>query len=458
MTRIILLPLETRGKAEADVGFAGGMTEALRGKLSRISGLHVFDGTLLTNVQNELPDLARKCRDLKAGSVLRGSVQHIGGQLRVHLELLNSQTAEVLWPYEETREFKDIFAVQSDVALGIANAVRVQLLPAEEQQLGKRPTENLEAYQLYLQGRYLWNRRTASSLTNAIAYFNQAIAKDPGYALAYAGLADCYVLGGYAGLPPRETMPKARVAASKALELDGSLSEPHATLGMIKSVFDWDWPGAEAEFRRAIELNPNYATAHHWFSDFLGLVGRVDEAVGEIKRAQALAPLSPIINAMAGERLFRAGKEKLAIEVLQRQIALDPSFAMAHIRLAGVYLRIGNLPEAVAEMEMIHRQEASGTYALDNLGLAYARAGRTSAAQKVLGQLQELQRQGLDHRVSIALIQHLLGDDARALDSLEDGLKERADGMEDLNADPLWKDLRSHPRFQTLLKSMNLVK
>jgi len=256
-TRVIVLPLESRGKEDTEVGFAGGMTEALRAQLSKIGGLRVIDGTTLANLQGAQPDLARKCRELNAGSLLRGSVQQIGGRLRVHLELLDSQTAEVLWPYEETREFKDIFAMQSNVAEGVASAVKVQLLPGEQQQLARKPTENLAAYKLYLQGRYLWNRRTASSLTNAIMYFKQAIGKDPAYALAYAGLADCYVLGGYAAMPPRETMPQARAAALKSVELDSSLAEPHATLARIKALFDWHWGEAEVEFRRAIELNPS---------------------------------------------------------------------------------------------------------------------------------------------------------------------------------------------------------
>ena len=457
-TRVIVLPLESRGREDAEVGFAGGMTEAVRGQLSKITGLRVIDGSLLANVQGASPELARKCRELNAGSMLRGTVQQIGGRLRVHLELLNSQTAEVLWPYEETRDFKDIFAMQSDVAQGVATAVKVQLLPAEKQQLARKPTENLEAYKLYLQGRYLWNRRTASNLTNAIEYFKKAIAKDPFYALAYAGLADSYVLGGYAGLPSRDTMPKARAAALKAMELDASLAEPHASLGRIKAVFDWDWSIAEAEFRRAIELNPNYATAPHWFSDVLSSVGRFDEALDQIKRAQELDPLSLIIKAMVGEKLFWAGKQDLGIEVLQKQIAIDPGFAMAHIKLADIYIRKGKLPEAIAEVEILHRQEGSGTYALDVLGLAYACAGRTNDAQKALSQMLELQRQGLDHRVTIALIQHKLGDDASALDSLEEALKERADGLENVHTDPLWKSLHSHPRVQAILKRMNLLK
>jgi class 3 adenylate cyclase/TolB-like protein/Flp pilus assembly protein TadD len=457
-TRIILLPLQSRGRDEADAGFAGGMTEALRGKLSRISGLHIFDGTLLANIQDEPPDLARKCRELNVGSVLRGSVQQIGSQLRVHLELLNSQTAEVLWPYEEMRQFKDIFAVQSEVAQGIASAVKVQLLPLEKQELRRKPTENLEAYKLFLQGRYLWNRRTATSLTNAIEYFNQAIGRDPGYAVAYAGLADCHVLGGYAGLPPHETMPKARAAALKALELDNTAAEPHATLARIKALFDWDWVGAEAEFRRAIELNPNYATAHHWFSDMLTWLGRFDEALEEIKRAQEIDPLSPIINAMAGSAFFAAGDEVLAVEILQKQIDLDPSFTMAHMKLGEVYLRKGKSSEAIAELETAHRLEGGGTYALETLALIYGRAGRTNDAQKVLGQIVELQGQGLDHRVAIALVEHLLGDDAHALNSLEKAVNEHADGLENLYADSFWKDLRPNLRFQAILRRMNLVK
>ncbi len=459
-TRVIVLPLESRGKEDAEVGFAGGMTEALRGQLSKIAGLRVIDGSLLANVQGALPELARRCRDLNAGSMLRGSVQQIGGRLRIHLELLNSQTAEVLWPYEDTRDFKDIFAMQSDVAQGVASAVKVQLLPAEKQQLARKPTENLEAYKLYLQGRYLWNRRTASNLTNAIEYFKQAIGKDPSYALAYAGLADCYVvLSEYAGLPQRETMPKARAAALKALELDSSLAEPHAALATLKAVFDWDWSGAEAEFRQAIALNPNYPTAYQWLVvQVLCPLVRLDEALVEIKRAQELDPLSPVINANVGDKLSWVGKNDLGIQVLQKQIAIDPSFLVARSQLGRAYFSIGKLPEAIAELETMHRLDGSGTYGLESLGFVYARVGRTNEAQNVLGQLLELQRQGLDFRVGIALVQHALGDDERALASLEKAVEEHAFGLERVSYFPYWKDLRPHPRVQAILKRMNLVK
>jgi tetratricopeptide (TPR) repeat protein len=312
---------------------------------------------------------------------------------------------------------------------------------------------------MYLEGRYLWNRRAGESLKQAVERFNQAIALDPHYALAYAGLADCYVvLSEYAGLPARETYPKARAAALKALEFDSTLAEPRAALAYVKALLDWDWVGAEAEFRRAIALNPNYATAHHWLSVMLDSLRRYEEALAEIKRAQEIDPLSPIINANVGFEWMQNGRPDLAIEVLQKQIALDPSFVIAHQHLGYVYFSQGKLSEAIAAFETMHRLEGSGGFGLAHLGLAYARAGRTNEAQKILGRMLELQRQGLDCRVDVALVQHGLGDDEAALVSLEQALAEHSFGLDGLNFDPYWKELRPHPRVQAILKKINLVK
>jgi serine/threonine-protein kinase len=365
-----------------------------------------------------------------------------------------------LWSDTYDRDMTNIFLIQSDIAGRVAEALKLQLGGAGEGEPIKKPTENLEAYKLYLQSRYHWNQRTSEDIKKAVEYLNQAIAKDASYALAYAGLADCYiVLPKYAGLARRDTLPKARAAALKALELDNSLVEPHATLAATKAFFDWDWLGAEAEFQRAIELNPNYATAHHWLAQSVLLpLGRHDGAVSEMRKAQGIDPLSPIINADLGENLFLGGHEDLAIAVLQKQIALDRSFPKAHEILGRVYLKKGKPKEAVEELETMRRLEGSGTYGLASLGFAYARTGRTNDAQQILRDMLKLQQQGTDCQVGIALVQHGLGEDEQALDSLEKSLGENATGLQYLNVDPFWKDLRSHRRVQAILKKMNLVK
>ena len=457
---IAVLPFVNMSADKADEYLSDGMTEELLNVLAQVPGLRVpgrsssfaFKGRTEDNIFRKVGE------QLHVTTVLEGSVRKAGDKLRITAQLINVADGFQLWSDTYDRDMTNIFAIQSDIAARVAEALKVQLLGAVAPQ--KKPTENLEAYKLYLQGRQLWNRRTIESVQQAVEYFNQAIGKDPGYALAYAGLADCYVvLPNYAGLPPREAAPKARAAALKALELDSSLAEPHAALASFKASFDWDWQGAEAGFRRAIALNPNYATGHQWLAVFvLGPLGRFDEALGELQKAQELDPLSPIFNVDVAEFLGVVGQPDLGIRVLQKQIAIDPSLLVARGILGAVYYSVGNLPEAVTQLETMRRLDGGGAYRLDYLGFIYARAGRTNEARTLLGQLQELQRLGFDHRVGIAQIQHGLGDDEGALASLELALDEKAALMLPFNYRAWWKDLRPHPRAQAILKRMNLVK
>ncbi len=457
---IAVLPFVNLSADKADEYLSDGMTEELLNVLAQVPGLRVpgrsssfaFKGRTEDNIFRKVGE------QLHVTTVLEGSVRKAGDKLRITAQLINVADGFQLWSDTYDRDMTNIFAIQSDIAARVAEALKVQLLGAVAPQ--KKPTENLEAYKLYLQGRQLWNRRTIESVQQAVEYFNQAIGKDPGYALAYAGLADCYVvLPNYAGLPPREAAPKARAAALKALELDSSLAEPHAALASFKASFDWDWQGAEAGFRRAIALNPNYATGHQWLAVFvLGPLGRFDEALGELQKAQELDPLSPIFNVDVAEFLGVVGQPDLGIRVLQKQIAIDPSLLVARGILGAVYYSVGNLPEAVTQLETMRRLDGGGAYRLDYLGFIYARAGRTNEARTLLGQLQELQRLGFDHRVGIAQIQHGLGDDEGALASLELALDEKAALMLPFNYRAWWKDLRPHPRAQAILKRMNLVK
>ena len=457
---IAVLPFVSMSADKADEYLSDGMTEELLNVLAKIKGLRVpgRSSSFSFKGRNE-QDIFRKVGEqLHVQAVLEGSVRKAGNQLRITAQLINVADGFQLWSDTYDRDMTNIFVIQSDIAARVAEALKVQLLGAVAPL--KKPTENIEAYKLYLQGRQLWNRRTIESVQQAVVYFNQAIGKDPGYALAYAGLADCYaVLPNYAGLPQREAVPKARAAALKALELDSSLAEPHAALAFFKASFDWDWPGAEAGFRQAIALNPNYATAHHWMAvGVFAPLRRFDEALAELQTAQELDPLSPIINNDVGEFLSLVGKPDLGIKVLQKQIAIDPSFLVSRAILASVYYGAGKLPEAVTELETMHRLDGGGAYRLDYLGFIYARASLTNEARAMLGQLQELQRRGLDYRVGIAQVQHGLGDDEGALASLELAFEEKAASLFTVNFRAWWKDLRPHPRAQAILKRMNLVK
>jgi tetratricopeptide (TPR) repeat protein len=376
----------------------------------------------------------------------------------VTAQLINIGDGFHLWSESYDRTLDDLLAIQTEVAAHVAEALKGQLLGEEKQLLTKRSTENAEAHRLFLQGRYLWNRRSAPSLTNAIEYFNQAISRDPSYALAYAGLADCYVLlPYYAGVLPGEAVPKARAAAQTARELDKSLVEPHVTLAYIEGIFDLNWKTAEADFRHAIEVNPNYATAHHWFSDVLRASGKLAEAVAQIRQAHEIDPLSPMINAVLGDTLSVAGEGDSALALLKGQIALDPSFVPMRNVLGRVYIRKGKLAEAISELETAERLPGSGGNTLCDLGLAYARAGRTDEAQNVLRRMQDLQGEGVENRARIALVQHALGDDQRALDLLERAVDDRAVSMSWYQRSDFWNDLRANPRFQALLRKLNLL-
>jgi len=457
---IAVLPFVNMSADKADEYLSDGMTEELLNVLAKVPGLRVpgrsssfaFKGKTEDNIFRKVGE------QLRVATVLEGSVRKAGDKLRITAQLVNVADGFHVWSETYDRDMTNIFAVQSDIAERVAEALKVQLLGAVTRE--KKPTENIEAYQLYLQGRTSWNRRTGESLKKAVEYFNQAIEKDPGYALAYAGLADCHVLLPlYAGVPPREAMPKASAAALKALELDSSLAEPHAALAYAKALFEWDWPGAEAEFRRAITLSPNYATAHHWLAaTVLRTLGRLDESLAELQRAQALDPLAPIINAELGEALQLAGNADLGIQILRKQIAPDSAFYLGRMYLGQGYLVIDRLPEALAELETMRRLSGSASYPLGLLGFAYARTGRTSEAKAILAQLLELQQQGLDCCVGIALAQHGLGDDEGAQASLEQAIEEKSVWLWMVSHHPLWKDLRPRPRVQAILKKMNLVK
>jgi serine/threonine-protein kinase len=451
---VAVLPFVNMSSDKENEYLSDGLTEEVLNALAKVKGLRVPARTSSFAFKGKTDDIRKIGEQLSVTTVLEGSVRKAGDKLRITAQLVNVADGFHLWSETYDRDMTNLFTIQSDIASRVAEALKVQLLGAV-----LKPTTNVEAYTLYLKGRYLWNRRTVEDIRQAIEHFNRAIAEDPACAVAHAGLADCYVvLPSYTGLPYRDAFPKARAAALQALELDSTLAEPHAALAFIKAYFDWNWTESEAGFRRAITLNPNYATAHHWFANVLESLCRNDEALAELKQAQEIDPLSRIINASLGIALHRAGKTDAAMDMLKKQIALDPSFLVAHQHLGIIYLDNRKLPEAIAEFETMRRLDGSGTYGLVELGAGYLLAGRTNDVRTIRNQMLDLQQQGNDQRVGIAKAQRALGDDEAALTSLEKALEERAFGLESLYCDSFWKELRPHPRFQAILRKMNLVK
>jgi serine/threonine protein kinase/tetratricopeptide (TPR) repeat protein len=435
-----------------------GITENLINSLSKIPKLRVVPRGRVFRYKGREIDTEKVGRDLNVRAVLTGRVVQRGDSLNIQTELVDVAADSQLWGQQYNRRFSDIIPVQEEIAKEVSDKLRLRPTGEEQKRLTKRYTENTEAHQLYLKGRYLWNRRTGDALGRAAEYFQQAIDKDPSYALAWAGLTDCYVLYSfYSGLRPTETAPKAKEAAAKALALDDSLAEPHAALAYVKTVYDWDWPGAEWEFKRAIELNPNYPTAYHWYSLYLGAVGRPDEGIAEVKRAQEADPLSPTINTTAGVVFYNARRYDQAVEQLHKVLETDPNFPTAHLWLGQAYEQVGRGEEAIVEL-----QKAVGLYGGEpaELGLrghVYASAGRRAEAQRMLAELKDLSNRRYVAPFDIALVYAGLGEKRQALEWLERAYEDHSYRLTWIKCWPQFDSLRGDPRFQDLLRRMGLA-
>ncbi len=451
---VAVLPFVNLSADKSDEYLSDGMTEELLNALTKVKGLRVpgRSSSFAFKGKNEEGIFRKVGEQLGVEAVLEGSVRKAGDKLRVTAQLINVADGFHLWSNSYDRDMTNIFSVQSEIASRVAEALQVQLLGRAQD-----PTQNIEAYKLYLQGRYLWNRRTGESLLKAIDCFNEALAIDPGYALAYSGLSDCYqVLPNYRPTGVREVEAKSRAAALKALELDPTLAGPLATLASLKETYQWDWKGAEADYRRSIELDPCYASARQWYAESLSFQGRSQEAVRQAREALELDPLSPVINAVLARVLTGSGGAEEAVAILQKQIASDPSFALAHTILGWAYIAQGKMAEATTAYEQASRLNENSPSG--ELGFCYARSGRTDDAKKVLEQLTELQREGRDMNVTLAMVHHGLTNDVQAFACLDKAVEEHSYFLQMIPVNPCWSDARSHPRFQAILGKMNLVK
>ena len=453
---IAVLPFRSLSDSKEDEYFSDGTTEDIITQLSKISELRVVSRTSIMRYKNTEKSIPEIGRELGVGTILEGSVRRAGERVRIVAQLLDVQADEHIWAETYDREMKDVFAIQSDVAEKIAAALKAKLSPTEIERIEKKPTESAEAYSLYLKGRFYWNKRRADDLRTAIEYFNQAIEIDPRYAPAYVGLASGYLaLPDYAGLPVKEFVPKAEAAARKALELDPTLGEAHAVLGVARQ-HEWDWAGAEIEYRRAIELNPSFPSVHHWYSQMLLFCGRSVEAEAEIRLAQELDPLSLIIGSLASGKPYYARQYDKAIEQFKKTLELDPNFAQAHLALGWAYLQQSQFEKGIAEFEKVRAIAGSSPYGLGGLGNAYARAGRKSGAAQVLDELLRFSGEGYSVSYDIALVYLGLGDKNQALEWLESAYGERSTFLEEITMDPVWDGLRSDPRFVALMKKVGL--
>jgi serine/threonine-protein kinase len=454
---LAVLPFENAtGDPQAEY-LSDGITESLINSLAQLPKLRVMARSAVFRFKGQRVDPQTAGRDLNVHAVLVGRVSQRDDSLLITAELVDVANGWQLWSEQFNRPRADIFLVQDQIAKEISERLRLRLTGADKKRLTKRYTENTEAYHLYLKGRFYWNKRTQEDLRRGLDYFNQAIEKDPHFALAYAGLADSYYLlssTAYAAFSATDALPRAKAAARRALEIDGALAEAHASLASILTA-DWDWPAAEKAYKRSIKLNPHYATVRQWYAFYLTAMGRLEEALAEAQHAHELDPLSVIINRDLGMVYYYARQPDRAIEQYRKSLELDPSFALVHQSLGRAYLLKGMHAEALAAMQKAVSLGGETVAMSSALAHAYAVSGQPSEAQKILNELLERSRRSYVSPTNIAVIYAGLDERESAFAWLEKAFGERNVGLFTLKVHPVSDGLRSDPRYRDLLRRMN---
>jgi TolB-like protein/DNA-binding winged helix-turn-helix (wHTH) protein/Tfp pilus assembly protein PilF len=459
---LAVLPFQNLSGDPQQEYLSDGLTEEMITQLGRMNSerLGVIARTSTMRYRNTPKSVDQIGRELGVSFILEGSVRRTGDHVRISAQLIQVKDQTHLWAENYDRDLRDVLALQSDVARAIAHEIAVNLTPQQQNRLASARPVDREAYDLYLKGRYFWNKRSEDGFTKAIEYFQQAIAQDANYAQAYAGLADAYALLGSmpnAEIPRKEAMPLARTAALKALQIDESLAEAHTSLAFVRMHYDWDWPGAEKEFQRAIELNPDYATAQQWHAYDLMVMGRTEESLAEIHRAQELDPLSLIINTDAVELMYCARRYDEAIRQGRKTIDMDPGFALVHEFMGLVYLQMKQYTEAIAELQEGFRLSGNRIDFLSCSAIGYALVGRTDEARQILQELKKGSTKRFDMPIYLSRVYRDLGEKDQALFWLEKAYQERDGSLILLQVDPGNDPLRSDRRFQDLLRRVGLT-
>src|SRR5215831_1205766 len=434
---IAVLPFENRsGSSDTDY-LSDGLADSLIYRLSQLPNLKVSPTSSVMRYKGKETDVAAVAKALHVDAVMSGRLLQRGDDLSISVQLIDARSNKVIWAEQYERKMSDLLATQRDIAASIAQKLQLKLA-GDEKGITKKYTNSNEAYRFYLLGRSSWNKRNADALKKSIEYFNEAIEQDPNFALAYAGLADSYgVLPYYSAASPEQSIPKAKAAARKALEIDDSLAEAHTALAYELVAYDWNFAESAKEFQKAIDLNPNYATAHQWYGDrTLVCLGRIDEGIAELRRAEQLDPLSLIINADLGDSYIHAHQYDQAIEQLRRTIDMDPSFYNAHWRLGKAYEAKGSVQDALAEYQKA-RQLNDDPLVLASLGHLLGSSGKREQAMKTLEQLQQIAKERYVSAYSFAIVYGGLGDKEKAFQWLEKGYQERVFEMNYLKVDPL---------------------
>jgi serine/threonine protein kinase/Tfp pilus assembly protein PilF len=454
---IAVLPLENLSRHPDQEYFADGMTEALITNLAQIRALRVVSRTSVMQYKGARKPLPEIARALQADAVVEGAVARFGDRVRVTAQLIESATDRHLWARSYERNVRDVLALQAEVAQAIAEEIRVELSREERERLGEHRRVDPEAYEAYLRGRHHWNRRTENETRKAIEYFHAAIAKDPRYAQAYSGLALAYdTMGTYAFLPPAVAFAEASAAASRALEIDPTLAEAHTAIGGVLFAYRWEWEAAERELRQAITLDPNLSSAYHWYSDFLTSMGRTDESLTMILKAQALDPLSLTISMTVGTRHFYARDYDAAIRQQQKTLELDPTFVPGLRNLGGAYEQKGMYAEAIETYQRAIALSRDDLSASAQLAHALAISGRTEEARKALADLAEQSKTRYVSPFSVGAVHVGLGETDRAFEYLDQAYRTRDRGMISLRVSPRLDPIRPDPRFSDLLRRMRL--
>jgi eukaryotic-like serine/threonine-protein kinase len=454
---LAVLPLENISGDPEQGYFADGMTEALITDLASIAGLRVISRTSVMLYKKSNKPLRTIARELNVDAVVEGSVLRSGNRVRITAQLIQASTDNHLWAESYERDLVDVLSLQNEVARAIAEEVQIKLSPQEEGRLHTARSVKPEAYEAYLKGRYFWNKRDREAVMTGLKYFQLAVELDPTYALAHAGLADSYMILGYNfWAPPLGTFPKAKAAALKALEIDDMTAEAHTSLAAAIEQ-EWNWAGADAEFRKALTLNPGYATAHQWYSAFLSVTRRHEEAVIEAQRAAELDPLSHIISVQTGQANYYGRRYGEAERALKGALDLSADFYVARYLLGLVCLQEGKLEEGIAELQKAAALSPQDDSTKAALGYAYSLVGRKGEAQAILNTLKEQSTKRYVSACLIALMYVGLGEDGAAVDWLEEAFQQRDSYMPSIGVEPMFDPLRADARFQELLRRLKLA-
>src|SRR6266478_2958886 len=457
-TSLVVLPLENlSGDKEQDF-FADGMTDELIANLAKIRSLRVISRSTAMAYKGTRKPLSQIAQELNVDAVVEGTVLRVGSRVRITAELVRVSTDRHLWAETYESQMGDILALQNRVSSAIVNEIRINLTPEDQERLARNPAVAPEAYENYLKGRYYWNKRSDENLTRAIGYFEQATRQDTGYALAYAGLADCYAIISaeiFGTMSAAEAAPKAKAAALKALAIDPTLSEAETSLATVKFNYDWDWNGAAAGFAKSIQDNPSYATAYQRYSLYLMAMGRPEDSVEQINKARELDPLSISINFSLGWRLYMARQYDRAIQQLRNTLEMDPSYELPHLVLGLSYAQKGNLGLAIPELRKAVDLSHGTPLMISALANAYARSGNKAEAEKLLANLISESKNQYVSPYYFAVVYVGLGEPERAIDWLEKAFADRSNGLVFLKVEPELDNLRSNPRFVALQQKLN---